>query len=155
MLTTIWELLEGAPNTDNERDLCYYLFGNYTTRNRVFWAVDGTIRKDCGIKKFDLKNKPVDLEKVENFVVGEKKQRLKLIEALDVLFKRDILTDKEKHVISLLFDLSTIEELREDGDHREWSVSEIARAMNIREAEVAQIKNKALKKLAPHLKGLL
>jgi DNA-directed RNA polymerase specialized sigma subunit len=153
-VVAIWEMLEQVKKQEKkfktEEDLTYFLFGNRHRKNRVFWAVEKELKRDCGIK--DFKDQPLlNFDDLANFIHKDDCKREGLIRKIQRIFNEDHLTRHEKIVLSLHFNLSCEEESRDDLDTRPWSPKEIAYALNISELEVSKILKSGLQKLKPLL----
>ena len=154
-LFAIYELLQDKNEFDSEEELVFYLFGNQYRKSLVYWHVEGQLKSDAGIKSF---NGPLHLELdscKEGDIIFGRFDRTRIIHRIEELFNRkDILSELEKAVLALSYNLSVMEENREDDDKTAWSTEEIAQVIGVEEKEIQNIRRGALLKLKPHLMDL-
>jgi hypothetical protein len=150
-LIAIWELLSIRNSFKDEKDLVYYLFGDQFKKNRTYWNVIAQLKDDSGIKRFDGP-KHIELDSLAQYLPCSENKREELILELQRIFQsNDILSYMEKTVIALMFNLSVMEDEREDTDNTEWSVEELSIVLGISMGEVKKLRRSALTKLKPHL----
>jgi DNA-directed RNA polymerase specialized sigma subunit len=143
----IFELLSAQPEIEYG-NIVYFLFGNKNTKSKVYWHVESQLRKDAGLKEF--LNNEVDITNCYELSYEEGK-RTDILKTIDTLFQQNILSDIEKTILALSFNLSAMEEEREEGDLSLWTNKEIAVALKIPEHEVNRIRKRALNAIKPYL----
>jgi hypothetical protein len=152
-LYAVWHLLVRKESFSSDGELLYYLFGNQHKKNLVYWHVENQLRKDSGIKSFDGP-KHVELDSFNGTSSQDHVDREQIIQRLSDVFSKSILTEKEKAILVLSFNLSLMENEREDSDIAPWSTEEIAVMIGLTEKEVQSLRKNALLKLKPHLADL-
>lgn len=143
----IFQLLKLRQEFEDEGELIYYLFGNKGTKNKVYWNVEAQLKEDAGVKVWPQPE--VEIEKCHELYQREG-MRAQLLDTVSEVFNKGILNRTEQLVLTLWFNLSELEEEREEGDISPWSIKEISTALSMPEQEINEIKSKALRKIKPY-----